>query len=543
MIWLRKILNLHVALLAVALALGVALSWSEFVRDSLAIDEHVSFWIADRSSPSTLLDRSLNYSATPPLSFVLQRLSLDFVGATEWALRLPAAVCYLATIAAVWWGGVRWLSPLAGGIAALFVAVHPSVLHVAVAGRPYGLGMLCSVLAILATMRIAERPCKWHHWSIWLVLNLALVQTHYLFAALIGAEWFVLAWPSRGREYSQRTLLAWSAALALLCLTILPGLLRVWERRLALNWTTHRPEFSDLSGLLLPVDVREFRDPVWWSVVGAVILWLVATSGIRLGRWVASDDWPRIRRSLISLAAHFVLPAGGMWLIGRYWFESLAADRYLVIYVPAGALVLGGLVSLIHGRVAPLLACLAILLLGGLGGRISTVAAIPERFARGVVRPSYHKVVDRKSIGWRGAATIADSSDVELIMVGSGLTEMWLVPAYLDDRVFHDYVSCRLGRMYCSSPAPRLSLPMRWTPESTAYFRRTLDRLARGKPPNKSSGHLVVLVCATDTDLLAASAEEAQDILRAAGAVHVSRVQYEDVDVQFYEFPESDDQR
>src|SRR5436309_15088237 len=102
---LKNSQKLDIALLGLAVLLTVLLNWRAFVQDYLTIDEHVSFWIADRSSPSNLLDRSFNYSATPPLSFVLQRLSLEIFGAHEWALRLPGAVSFLAAVVAIWWLG------------------------------------------------------------------------------------------------------------------------------------------------------------------------------------------------------------------------------------------------------------------------------------------------------------------------------------------------------------------------------------------------------------------------------------------------------
>src|SRR5881628_1296828 len=100
--------SIDVALLALAFVLAITLNWDSFAREPLAIDEHVSFWIADRSSPSTLLTRSFHYSATPPLFFALQRMSLSALGEYEWALRLPAAASFLAALAVLWWIARRW---------------------------------------------------------------------------------------------------------------------------------------------------------------------------------------------------------------------------------------------------------------------------------------------------------------------------------------------------------------------------------------------------------------------------------------------------
>ena len=123
------------------------------------------------------------------------------------------------------------------------------------------------------------------------------------------------------------------------------------------------------------------------------------------------------------------------------------------------------------------------------------------------------------------------------MIVGSGLTEMTLVPAYLDDGVFHDYASCRLGRMYCASPARRLSIPMFWTPDAVSYLVQSVRQVAvAGIDRTKQSGSQIALVCATDTDLLRESGSQAMAILRSAGAVETHRVEYEDVVAIFYDF-------
>jgi 4-amino-4-deoxy-L-arabinose transferase-like glycosyltransferase len=534
--------GIDVALLLVALALGISLNWGEFVADYLEIDEHVSYWITSKTSPSTLLDRSLNYSATPPLSFMLQRASLDVFGESEWALRLPGALSYVGTIVAVWLVGMRWLSPFAGGLAALLVAVHPSVLRVAVAARPYSVGLLIAVLAMHATLRLTERLCRWYHWLFWLLANLALVQTHYLFGGLVGAEWLILAWPAHDKSFTRRAFAGWSVVLCVLLTSALPGFLRVFERRDFLNWTTRRPELTDLTGLILPIESHAFRDPVWWCIVGVTVIWVVLAYRCRVAAPICAER-RNVRRVLGRLAAMCVVPAGVVWLLARLEFESLAADRYLVIYVPAAALCVGGVLCQFRGRVAPILACSAILLLGGVGDRVNAVAAIPERFATGVVRPRYHRAADRKSLAWREAASIVGRSPTELILVGSGLTEMRLVPAYLDDAVFHDYVSCRLGRLYCTSAngrlavAQRLSLPMLWTPDAMRYFRRVFDRLARGEHLRRANGTDIALVCARDTDLLRATEQQAIALIELAGAVEANRVTYEDVVVIFFAWP------
>src|SRR5262245_44904228 len=114
-----KVRTIDGAMVGLAVALAVLLNWDSFVRAPLAIDEHVSFWISDGSSPSTLLDRSFQYSATPPLFFAIERVCMALFGRSpwsEWVIRLPAACSFLGAVIATWWLGRTRMSPIAGGI-------------------------------------------------------------------------------------------------------------------------------------------------------------------------------------------------------------------------------------------------------------------------------------------------------------------------------------------------------------------------------------------------------------------------------------------
>ena len=126
----------------------------------------------------------------------------------------------------------------------------------------------------------------------------------------------------------------------------------------------------------------------------------------------------------------------------------------MIIYVPASALVIAGVLAALRGRVVRILATVVV------------VAVCGDNVAR-----SRH-IVNPLDIAWREAAQIVSSKSTagDLVLVGSGLTEMLMVPVYKYDRVFHDYVCCRLGRMYMipkeqNEEPMRASLPRFWLPE------------------------------------------------------------------------------
>lgn len=536
---IRKVLKLDVALLALALILAVVLNWSAFVVDYLAIDEHVSFWISDRSSPSNLLDRSINYSATPPLSFVLQRICLDVFGPHEWALRLPSAVAYLAAIVAIWWLGCNQHRPLTGGLAAVLLATQPVVQDYAVVGRPYSLGILFGVLAMVATLKRREQPDSRLRWLAWAVVNLALVQTHYLFAALWGAELVWLAWPSGGQPFSLRRLVGAALTLTAIAATVAPGLLRVWEHRLYLNWTTRTPSIGDLCPLVLPIQRDWFEHPIWWGLLATPFAWLLIAQRRGPKDWFEIIPWKPACSLFGRLLIWFVLPVGGLWFLGRFWFPSLAAGRYLVVYVPAAALLLAALLSSLRGIAAPILVCFALVL----SWQVRPVRGQPIQDLRAQLHQSL-TLSDRVDLAWKGTAGSVDAQEnagraatltrgatpvqVRLVLVSSGLAEMSLVPVYLHDPVFHDYVSCRLGRMYLMGSYQRLSVPLFWTDEARAFFREAIVRASEKRDDltavRTSRPVQIVFVFARDTDLLRASAEQAKVLLRAAGAKEFQQV-------------------
>ena len=520
-----------VALLAVALLLGTTLNWERFLLAPLSIDEHVSFWIADRSSPGSLLERSFQYSATPPLWFILGRLSLDLCGPSEWAMRLPAAAAYLAAVVAVCWVGWKTASPLAGGLAALLLAVHPGISQLAVAARPYSIGMLLAVLAMYCTERLVLAGNSLGRWVAWILLNLMLIQTHYLFGALWAAQ---IIWFSRAINVPRRQKLLSCVLLAAMVLSVAPGLLQVWQHREYLNWTTRTAQVTDLLQLVLPVDWVYFRQPIWWpfywGVVALPIVWQVVFRRIGPGSWIDRVRWQQCSRLLARAAVWLLVPAGGMWLLGRFWIESLAAGRYQVICVPASALLLGTALCLWRGVTAPVLGAVGLVLLEGLGPRL---AAVIPRPTAGVIRSASPADAAWKDVGLMVAA--ADPPP-DLVLVGSGLTEMTLVPAYYNNPKFQDYVCSRLGRMYQQRSAVRLSLPMFWPKDWVGFYNfyeqasaRVCKSARQVHGPEAKKVGSIWLIAATDTDLLRNSAARAQQLLESTGAIKLQRIERDHV--------------
>jgi hypothetical protein len=318
----------------------------------------------------------------------------------------------------------------------------------------------------------------------------------------------------------------------------MPGIWRVWNDRLYLNWTTQQTSLRDLLMVAVPVHLSWLREG--WAFVIIPFAWQVAARRYRPVDWFDRERWQASHRFIGLCLIWLAVPATALWLIGRFWLASLAADRYLIIFAPVTAVIWAGLFGLLRGTVAPILTLCAAVLWTGCADRLYTLRPADWRPS-----PS-NSVSDR----WKEAAETINirSTPGDLVLVGSGLAEMSLVPVLRDDPVFHDYVSCRLGRMYLHAPVRRLSLPMFWPRDRIGqgldkYYRAELARVcaAIGRPyaneTNRRAEPHIWLVAATDTDLLFASAQGARAVLQSAGAIEIWSRSYGGLDVVQYECP------
>lgn len=124
----------------------------------------------------------MHHADHPPLSFVLVRLSIETLGRTVWALRLPSVIAGILCIPAAWALGrrLRIGMPLAA-----LVAFDPALVVLSSIARMYGLLALLVLVALWRLDRLAARGERGA--GAWLVLGailLAATWTHYLGYAL-----------------------------------------------------------------------------------------------------------------------------------------------------------------------------------------------------------------------------------------------------------------------------------------------------------------------------------------------------------------------
>lgn len=468
---------------------------------ALAIDETVSYWIAAPASPRSLFERSLQYAVTPPGPSLLQRATLRLFGDSELAIRLPAMAAAVGAVAAIWLAGSALGGRWTGSLAAAVLAVHPATLRFAIEARPYSLGMMLASVAITLTSQLASGKSSWKSWLAWWAAHAALPHIHYL---------YVLVWPialvsmipsiARGSLSLRRVVIA-AASLALSMLPLGAALSRIWELRGQLNWVTEPPALLSFARNLLPLDGARLSSPLSLLVIVSPI-WLAVRFGWRPNAWFDVATARPLCRSVCFCAAWSVAPVGGVWLLARYWLPSLATDRYVVVYVPAAALLLAVLIGRCRGRVAGLILLATLGWLTRLDSRVSD---------------AWGGAGGERDLAWRSAATmLAPVQAGDCVLISSGLVETALVPLFHRDATFQDYVTCRLTRMYRPERFRRLSLPMFWSTEVEAEYRKLLG------PTVRHDGK-VWLVAATDTDILDASARRMTQLLESWGWTQTQR--------------------
>lgn len=161
------------ALFALALALRLANS----AYGSLKLDDFHSLHHA-RASDLAAFFRVLTQDNHPPLSFLLVRGARTLFGEEPWALRLPALLAGLATLALVWRIGARLACTRARTAATALVAVSSLHLELSSDLRMYALLALAGAGLLEALLSALEEGRGTWRIGLWTVIGL---HSHYHF--------------------------------------------------------------------------------------------------------------------------------------------------------------------------------------------------------------------------------------------------------------------------------------------------------------------------------------------------------------------------
>lgn len=345
------IFRFECVVLGLAAALGSLLLLNDFGR-SLWIDEFGTLWVVE-GTLRTAWERALAFQGQSPLYYLFSWLAVQGLGESEMALRLPALVAGLLSVASLYALGEevgdRGLACLAAGLG----FTSALILDASRSGRPYALALLLATLALVGFLR-ATRGARWGR-PLFVLGGIGLFYAHYVLAVfVVGLAVAYLARPPLRRLYRPRSFFVDVAALGGLALPGLGQLLTLRARSGALSWIT-QPSWQVFALVLLPYVIpivagrllssSRGREPptreaarVLWLAIGVQILALVG-SGL-LGAPLTAP------RYFITVAVPaVVLAARGIWLISPGASRSRVAVASLVIaaYVGMNLLQLGRL--------------------------------------------------------------------------------------------------------------------------------------------------------------------------------------------------------
>lgn len=429
---------LSYCLLIIAMLSAAAMVLPGVATSPLGIDEHVSYWIAGGDNPGTLMERSLNYAATPPVSSIVQRAFVEIGGKSELWMRLPSVIGLLCAIGFTFLFVRDLLGPLPAGLAVQLLVWHPDVLDRMRQARPYAISLSLAAALLWLTARWARTPGCWRLMTAWTMTSIAFIWTHYLNLPLVGlcALW-LLGIPrltSEGQQTPRWLLLMAVGIVSVSVLPLLPSLLRLQEWSAALNFRGAAPPLWKGLG------------PYWWLTlpVGFSLSWLLdrAIPGQSIavplrGQWVLL-----MLLGCVPIAVFVIFPGGAL--------ATLAEPRYRLVYAPASVALLAGCLSN-RRKAAPALVACAI----GIGGAWWSLKELPWHSTELSVPAAADWTKLTRHLQQTGSAG-------EPLFVYSGLVESRLVPALYEDPLFMDYVSCRAGRFIIGTPHPRYALPWNW---------------------------------------------------------------------------------
>ena len=481
----RDVLNPGRAMLGLSVVSWCFLTSPLLNAGPLALDEHGSYWIVDSDLPGTSLRRSLDYAAIPPLSSWLQGAFLLVLGKSEWAFRLSSALCFLAAIGLCYLAGKELRDGMTGGIAALIIVWHPEALDEVRIARCYGL-VLCLGAVVLWTAIRWQRSPQSLFWAIcWSLSGAALLWTHYTSVLLVAISGLGVAISVAGRRglggITLWKLLLAALLLAGLCLPLVPSIFRLVEWGPFLNYSGADATVWNVIG------------PLWWA--GLPVAWGLTRI---LNRGASSSLAPKSGYWLTFACA--VLPVLIFAGFASGEVSSLTNSRYRVAYAPAAACLI------------------ALLLTSTPRWRVSVAAAMVLLVVSWSLSPLKPWELGRlgaaadQDWGELNAHLASDSKPDEPILVQSGLVESHLVPVFFEDRLFMEYVACRVSRFYVETPHPRYALPYFWDERTgvVAYYRNLLDSWEGRSATFWVAG-------ATDTDLNRNSLSGIESLAESAG--------------------------
>src|SRR5260370_1301912 len=302
--------------------------FAELGSKSLWLDEAYSQWIARSSFSSVwhgLSSPQVNTSVFAlymSLYYTLLHFWVRFGDSEIW-LRLPSALCGLATVPLLYALGSRLFNKQAGLAAAFLLAVQPVHIAYSQEARSYALCVFFSVAAFYFFIRaVQEGAGKW--WLLYVMSAVLAIYSHLFAVFLLPAQWLSLAFLDRKNTHLNPALLSATTILLLIAPVFS---LTIVKNPPKIPWGV-KPGMLDLLHAMQTLTGAGVKFPVYLLVLG-----MAGVSFRQAWRDTGEPD-PRWRHAL--LWSWFLLPVASIVLVSL-WKPPLF-PRYLLISLPASTL-------------------------------------------------------------------------------------------------------------------------------------------------------------------------------------------------------------
>jgi mannosyltransferase len=321
-------------------------------------DEAATISAVQRPYPD-LLSMLGHVDAVHGLYYSIMWPLVHLFGPTEFVLRLPSVLAGAVTAAVLAAIGRRLISPWAGLGAGLGYVLLPVTSRYAQEGRPYGMVMMLATISTYLLVRLVQAaPEDKRRWLFRYGVGLTLLGIMNIFGLLmIPAHAITLALHYRRslRDPQVRRLgLGWLTAAIIAVVVVSPILAFAWKEQAQIAWLAVNTSSSG------PMTVVTLPGSILVSGAAVVVVAIALVVSLDATRERRRAAWP-------AALAEVSLP----WLIGppailfaASVVKPVYTSRYILMCIPALALIIGAAAAALGKYIGPLAA--AIILLAGM---------------------------------------------------------------------------------------------------------------------------------------------------------------------------------
>lgn len=259
---------------------------------------------------------------SPPLYYLLLHFWLKIFGNSEVAIRSLSFIFFLSTVLMVYLIGQHLWDKKTGFIAALLVFTNPFLFNYAFEGRMYSLLALTSTLSVYFFLK--------KHRLGFILSSVAALYTHHFSIFIIFFEglWRLSEiW----RNPIKKILIAFSDFL-IIGFLYLPWFCPLYYQTslVASGFWLGKPTWEvfkeTVQKFAVGSGMETIRRLAWWSVIATLLL----------------KNWLKDKKNSLFLLGWFFTPLILTFLISQF-FQPIFFDRYMLIVIPAGSLLIASL--------------------------------------------------------------------------------------------------------------------------------------------------------------------------------------------------------